>query len=86
MAAKPQFDHTRYHSPDELKQQVLRQLRDAVEVLERKATPEEVADYKRFVLTLADEVANAHREDGKSVSNAEQAAIEEITATLSTET
>ena len=31
---------------------------------------------------LAEKVANAHREHGQSVSDAEQAAIDEITAAL----
>ena len=63
----------------------LQHLRDAVQVLERKATPEELEDYRRFVLTLADKVAAAHREEGgDNISPAERAAIEEIAATLST--
>jgi hypothetical protein len=82
VAAKPEVDHTRYHSFDELKQHGLQHVRDAVDVLERKATPAEVDDYRRFVLTLAEKVANAHREDGKSVSDAEREAIDEITASL----
>jgi hypothetical protein len=82
VAAKPKFDHTRYHSVEELKQHVLPQLRDAIDLLQRKATPEEVEAYKSFVLALADKVANAHREDGKSVSDAERAAIDEIAAGL----
>ena len=45
-------------------------------------TARAIEEYKRFVLTLADKVANAHREGGKSVSDAERAAIEEITASL----
>ena len=82
VAAKPELDHTRYHSAEELKQHGLQHLRDAVKLLEQKATAAEVEEYKRFVLTLADKVANAHREGGKSVSDAEQAAIEEISASL----
>lgn len=82
VAAKPERDHTRYHSVEELKQHGLQHLRDAVELLERKATAEEVEDYRRFVLTLADRVANAHREGGETVSNAERAAIQEISASL----
>src|SRR5438477_12611000 len=53
VAAKPEHDHTRYHSVDQLKQAGLQHLRDAVSLLESKATPEEVEDYRRFVLTLA---------------------------------
>src|SRR5438270_10897512 len=82
VSAKPQTDHTRYHSVEELKEQGLQHLRDAVALLQRKATPEELEDYKRFVLNLADRVASAHREGGESISPAEQAAIQEIAATL----
>jgi hypothetical protein len=83
VAAKPERDHTRFHSVEELKAHGLQHLRDAVEVLERKATPEEVEGYRRFVLTLADKVASAHREGGEPVSEAERAAIDEISASLS---
>ena len=82
VAAKPELDHTRYHTVEELKQHGLQHLRDAVELLERKATPGEVDDYRRFVLTLADKVANAHREGGASVGEAERAAIAEISTSL----
>jgi hypothetical protein len=82
VAAKPERDHTRYTSVEELKQHGLQHLRDAVELLERKTTPEEVEDYRQFVLTLADKVANAHREGGETVSDAERAAVEEISASL----
>ena len=82
VSAKPEMDHTRYHSADELKQHALQRIRDGVEVLERKATPEEVADYRRFVLAVAERVATAHEEDGTAVSGPEQAAIDEISASL----
>jgi hypothetical protein len=81
-AAKPEIDHTRYHSFEELKDDGLRHLRDAVALLEGKATAEELEDYRRFVLNLADEVANAHREGGENVSPAERTAIEEIAASV----
>ena len=76
VAAKPERDHTRYHSVEELKQHGLQHLREAAELLERKATADEAKAYRRFVLTLADKVANAHREGGEAVSDAERAAIE----------
>ena len=82
VSAKPEVDHTRYKSVDELKQHGLQHLRDAIEVLERKATPDEVEGYRRFVLMLADKVANAHREHGVAVSDAERAAIDEISTSL----
>jgi hypothetical protein len=82
VSAKPERDHTRYHSVEELKQAGLQHLRDAVKLLERKATAEEVEGYRRFILTLADKVAKAHRENGDLVSDAERGAITEISASL----
>ena len=82
VAEKPERDHRRYHSAEELKQGGLQHLRDAVALLERKATPGEVEDYRGFVLNLADKVAKAHKEGGDQVSDAEDAAIKEISASL----
>jgi hypothetical protein len=82
VAAKPEVDHQRFHALEELREHSLQNLRDAVEILERKAAPEELEDYRRFVLTLADKVANAHREGGSDVDEAERSAIEEITASM----
>ena len=84
VAAKPERDHTHYHSPEELKEHALQHLKDSVTILQRKATPEEVSEYSRFILTLCNKVAAAHREHGQEVSEAEQAAITEITQALST--
>ena len=84
VSAKPEVDHTHYKSVEELKQHGLQNLRDAIEVLERKATPDEVEGYRRFVLMLADKVANAHREHGVAVSDAERAAIDDISTSLGT--
>ena len=54
--------------PDELRDNGLRHLRAAVALLESKATAEEVDEYRRFVLAVANKVAAAHREHGQSVS------------------
>jgi hypothetical protein len=53
-------------------------------VLERKATPVELEDYRQFIGTLTHKVAAAHREHGQDVSEAEQAAIDDIMAALNT--
>jgi hypothetical protein len=84
VAAKPERDHTHYHSPDELKQSGLKHLRDSVALLEQKATAAEVGEYRQFILTLSHRVAAAHREHGVEVSEAEQAAINEIAEALGT--
>jgi hypothetical protein len=82
VAARPAMDHTRYHSAEELRAAGLEHLRGAVALLESKATAEELDDYRRFVLALANKVAAAHREEGQAVSPAEAQAIQEITAAL----
>ncbi len=82
VAAKPQLDHTRYRSAEELRENGLRHLRDAVALVDSKATAQEGNDYRRFVLTLAGKVAAAHKEGGQSVSPAEAEAIQQITAAL----
>jgi hypothetical protein len=84
VAHKPEMDHTRYHSAEELRENGLAHLRNAVTLLEGKATTTELADYRRFVLTLADKVAAAHREHGQAVSPAEAEAIQQITEALGT--
>ncbi|MGE5134243.1 MAG: hypothetical protein ACM32E_15240 [Gemmatimonadota bacterium] len=82
VSAKPTVDHTRFHSVDDLKSSGLAHIRDAVALLEHKATAEEVDGYRDFVLTLASKVAAAHREDGQDVSPAEAGAIREIRTAL----
>jgi hypothetical protein len=74
----------RYHTPEEAENEGLSRLRDAVALLEQKATPDEVDAYKRFTLSVADRVAEAHKEKGEidPVSGSERAAIEKIGATL----
>jgi hypothetical protein len=84
VAAKPHVDHTRYHSAEELRDNGLKHLRDAVALVDSKATAQEGDDYRRFVLTLAGKVAAAHKEAGQSVSPAEAEAIQQITAALGT--
>jgi len=82
VTARPQMDHTRYRSAEELRDDGLRHLRDAVALVDSKAASQERDDYRRFVLTLANKVAAAHREGGQSVSPAEAEAIQQITAAL----
>jgi hypothetical protein len=84
VSAKPKMDHTRFHSAEELRDSSLGRLRDAMTLLEGKATAGERDDYRRFVLTLAGKVAAAHREHGQSVSPAEEQAIGQIAAALGT--
>jgi hypothetical protein len=86
VTAKPERDHTHYHSFDELKKNGLQHLRDSVALLQSKATPEEVDEYRAFIVTLSQKVAHAHREHGQEVSESEQTAIDDITDALNTTT
>jgi hypothetical protein len=82
VAAKPKADHTRYGSFDQLRDNGLQLLREAVALLQGKATAEEVDGYRTFVLAVATKAAAAHREDGQAVSPPESDAIEQIATAL----
>ncbi|MGD0393496.1 MAG: hypothetical protein ABSC41_12740 [Acidimicrobiales bacterium] len=82
VAAKPAIDHTRYHTPDEVRDHCLQHIRQAVSVLETKATAEELEAYRRFVVAVADKVAAAHREGADSVSPPETQALGQIKTAL----
>jgi hypothetical protein len=86
-AAKPEMDRTRAGSPEELKQHNLDNLRQGIATLRGKATDEEVEEYRKFILGLAERVAEARKEgflglSGERVSDAERAAIAEIEGAL----
>jgi hypothetical protein len=82
VSSKPEMDHTKSHSPEELKQHGLERIREAIALLEQKATVEEVGDYRLFVISLANRVAGAKKEGDEAISEAESAAIAEITQAL----
>jgi hypothetical protein len=84
-STKPEMDRTKARSTDELKANGLQRIRDAIALVEQKATPEELAEYRKFVLTVANRVAGAKEEsDDRPVSEAEAGAIAEITEALGT--
>jgi hypothetical protein len=72
-------------TPEDLREQGLDCLAQVKTLLADKATVEERDDYQRFVLTVANKVAAAHREGGKQVSPAEEQAIQDITTALGME-
>ena len=65
-----------------------RQLREAMAILEARATAAEIDDYKRFVMTVAQAAAGAHKEGGflgiggTQISDAENRALDDISAAL----
>jgi hypothetical protein len=88
--ANPQIDEKEFGSAEALRENGIQRLRDAVALLEAKATPEEVGAYRGFVVGLAQRVAEAHKEGGvlgvggEEVGEAEQAALEEIKEAVAT--
>jgi hypothetical protein len=85
--AKPEVDRTRAHSPDELKQRSLQHLRDAIALLKQKASDEDADEYRKFILNLANRVAEARKEgflglSGDRVSEQERTALAEIESAL----
>ena len=88
VSSPPAMDPNRLRSAGDVDSASKERLRDAVELLGQRASPEEADAYKRFVLTVAEAAAKAHREGGflgvggKQVSGTEQAALVDIAATL----
>lgn len=78
VSEKPQVDRSHVSSQEELRANLLQHVRDAVALLEAKATPEELAEYRGFVMKVANRVAEAHREGDEQVSEPERQAIAEI--------
>lgn len=78
VSQKPQVDRTHVSSQEELRANLLQHIRDAIALLEQKATPEELAEYRGFVMKVANRVAEAHREGDEQVSEPESQAIAEI--------
>jgi hypothetical protein len=85
VASPPQLDPQSVGQPDQIPEQI----KQAVRTVGEKATPEEAEEYRQFVLRLADVVAHAHKEGGvlgvggKEVSQEEQAALDQLSSTLS---
>lgn len=89
VASPPALDSTRLReSGDDIKAQVTGRLAEAVAIVDSKATADEAAAYKQFILTVAEAAASANREGGfigiggKPVSASEQSALDEISAAL----
>ena len=87
LATPPALDPSKApKDPDSLRSTTPAQLRQAVRLLERLATDDEVVAYKRFVFSVADTVARAHREGGflgiggTQVSEHEQEALDQVAA------
>lgn len=76
------------HAQTNIAEIAAHQLRDAVGIIDAKATPAETDSYKKFVMTVAQAVASAHKEGGflgiggKQITDAENQALDEISQAL----
>ena len=83
-ASPPRVDRQSIGSPDQLPEQI----REAVRLVEEKATPQEAEEYRQFILRLAEVVAHANKEGGvlgiggKEVSPEEQAVLDQLASSL----
>jgi hypothetical protein len=88
VSTAPQVDPNDLKDRSAVPQRAETALREALRVLEEKATPEEVEAYRQFVLKVAETVARAHKEGGvlgiggKEISESEQAALDELAAVV----
>jgi hypothetical protein len=90
VSSPPALDQERLRAAGDVGRASTERLREALEILKQKASPEEIEAYKRFVADVAEAAARAHKEGGfigiggKEVSESERAALDEIQATLGT--
>ena len=89
VSSQPSIDRNRaQESGGDVAALARERLTEAMRILEEKATPEEVDAYKKFVMTVAQAAAAAHKEGGflgvggKQVSEAEEKALDEISMML----
>jgi hypothetical protein len=79
---------SREQQAEHLKSAVFEKVREALALLGTKASPDEVAAYKKMIVTVAEETANASKEGGflgfggERVSAGEQAFVDQVKALL----
>jgi hypothetical protein len=88
VTSQPALDQERARAAGDVGTAMREGLGEALTILAKKATQEEGDAYRRFVFAVAEAAAKAHKEGGfigiggKEVSEAEQAALDEIGAIL----
>jgi hypothetical protein len=87
----PEVSPREFSSVDELNAQGAERIRNAVSLLESKASPEETDAYKQFTITVATRAAEADKSGGflgvggERISDAERAALDRIREALGLE-
>ena len=84
LSSTPELEHGMFSDPADLHEKGLQLLRDAVALLEGRATEDEIDAYRGFVMGIAERVAHAHKTGGilgiggQEVSANEQLALDEV--------
>lgn len=82
IAVKDRIEDFQEHEPDLLADVAVSACTRIARVLDERAEPAEAQGYKRWVIGVAEGVANAAREDGVRVSEPEQALLDRARAAL----
>jgi hypothetical protein len=88
VASAPHVDPKQFQSKEDLRTRGLGKITEAADLVRAKATPEELADYREFILDLAQHVAERDKSGGflgiggERVSGQEETALADITAAL----
>jgi hypothetical protein len=88
VSSRPEVDSHRYQSRESLQTDGMARVKEATDLLEQKAQPDEVDAYKKFVMAVAEHAAEAHKEGGflgiggTEVTDKEQAVLDELASTL----
>jgi hypothetical protein len=91
VGSAPHLDAKQFSSKEDLHTSGLAKLTEAVGIVEAKATPEELADYKSFAMAIAERAAEADKSGGflgiggERITGKEEAALSEVAAALGTE-
>lgn len=90
VATKPEVDKTRLPSIEAMEAHLLENVGKAVQLMDAKADPSEKGEYGKFIVGLAERVAEAHREgflgmSGERVSDTEREAVKKIAETVGAE-
>ncbi|HET9186221.1 MAG TPA: hypothetical protein VFN82_08735 [Solirubrobacterales bacterium] len=83
-AHRPKMDRTSAGSPEELREHALQRIGEAVALVERKGSQEELEQYRGFVETVARRVAEAKDEPSGEgpISESEKEAIASVESAL----
>jgi hypothetical protein len=91
VASAPHLDAKQFSSKEDMRTRGLGKITEAVDLVKAKATPEELEDYRQFVLRVAAHAAEADKSGGflgiggERITGNEQAALADIAAALGTE-